>query len=109
VTDGRHAVAEETSLELHKAVARRLLAEPELIERARARVEGWLADGAVSGAHAREWQAILSQPIAEVVRAMTRTDEGARALRQASPFAGFLDPRTIWAIRRELSAGRPAR
>ena len=42
VTDGRHAVAEETSLALHRAVAERLRADPSQVERARRRVEAWL-------------------------------------------------------------------
>jgi len=102
VTDGRHAVAEETSLELHRAVADRLRSDPALVERARARVHGWLSDGSVARPYAEAWQVILAQPVVEVARFLTETGERARQLRQTSPFAGFLDPRTRWTIWRRL-------
>jgi len=105
VTDGRHAVAEATSLELHKAVADRLLQDPALVERARARVLDWLSDGSVARPYAEAWQAILVQPVEDVARFLTETGERARQLRQASPFAGFLDPRTRWAIWRRVRGG----
>lgn len=104
MTDGRHAVAEDTSLELHREVADRLRRDPALVERARARVHGWLSDGSVARPYAEAWQAILEQPVEEVVSFLAETGERARQLRQTSPFAGFLDPRTRWTIWRRLHA-----
>jgi hypothetical protein len=54
VTDGRHGVAEDTSLQLHRAVAERLRAEPPLVERARRRVEDWVRDGTAAEPAGRE-------------------------------------------------------
>jgi len=108
VTDGRHAVAEARSLDLHKAVADRLLADPSLLERARARVRGWLADGSVARPYAEAWQAILAQPVEDVALFLAGTDERARQLRQVSPFAGVLDPRTRWEIWRRAGSGDAA-
>jgi len=102
VTDGRHAVAEETSLELHRAVAERLRADPWLIERARHRVEEWLSGGAVPRPYAEAWREILSGAAGEVASFLEDPGDRARRLRRTSPFAGFLDPRTRWAIWRRV-------
>jgi hypothetical protein len=108
VSDGRHAVAEDVSLELHRAVARRLVEDPTLIERARARVAGWIRDASVARPYAEAWQAALAEPVEAIVRLLEDPGERARQLRQASPFAGVLDPRTRWSIWRRVRerAGR---
>jgi len=109
VTDGRQTLAEESSLELHRAVADRLRAEPAQLGRARERVARWLDDGSVPGPVAEAWRAILEQPLERVVQELTDTGERARQLRQTSPFAGFLDARTRWEIwRRVRQTRRPA-
>jgi hypothetical protein len=106
VTDGRHAVAEETSLALHTAVAERIRADPSLVERAKRRVEDWLRDGTVAGAYAEAWREILARPASDVALFLEDTGERARQLRQTSPFAGALDPRTRWAVWRKARRGR---
>jgi hypothetical protein len=109
VTDGRHTVAEDTSLELHRVVAERLRADPSLIERARRRVDEWLRDGTVVRPYALAWREILSGPAGEVAGFLEDPGDRARQLRQTSPFAGFLDPRTRWAVWRQARrrGGRP--
>jgi hypothetical protein len=101
VTDGRHALAEERSLALHRAVAERLRADPSLIERARRRVEGWLRDGSVARPYAEAWREILAGTVDDAAHLLEDPGDRARQLRQASPFAGFLDPRTRWSILRQ--------
>lgn len=108
MTDGRHAAAEDVSLELHRAVAERLLARPDLLERARRRVAGWLRDGSVARAYAEAWRAILAEPVDAVARFLVDPGERARQLRQASPFAGLLSPSERWSIwRRARERARP--
>jgi hypothetical protein len=109
VADGRHALAEERSLELHRAVAERLRADPSLIERARRRVEDWLRDGSVARPYAEAWREVLAGPVEDVAGFLEDPGDRARQLRQASPFAGFLDARTRWAIlqRARERGGRP--
>lgn len=107
MTDGRHAVCEDLSLELHRAVARRLLEEPVLLERARQRVSAWLRDGSVARSYAEAWQAILAAPAEEAASALVDPGERARQLRQTSPFAGFLEPRMRWAIWRRARRQAP--
>jgi hypothetical protein len=101
VTDGRHAVAEETSLALHRAVADRLRADPSLVERARRRVEGWLSEGTVARPYAEAWREVLAGPVEDVARFLEDPGDRARQLRQSSPFAGVLNARTRWAIWRQ--------
>lgn len=108
MTDGRHAVAEDTSLQLHRAVAERLRAEPSLVERARRRVEDWIRDGTVAKPYAEAWREILSRPAGEVALFLEDPGERARQLRQTSPFAGFLDARTRWAVWRRARHGAGA-
>ena len=109
MTDGRHAVAEDASLKLHCAVAQRLRDDPSLVERARRRVEDWLRDGTVARPYADAWREILARPVGEVARFLEDPGERARQLRQTSPFAGFLDARTRWAVwrRARQGVGRP--
>jgi hypothetical protein len=100
--DRLHALAEERSLEIHRLVAEELRRDPARLERVRARVRGWLADGSVHPVYAQRWWQILSRPLEDVIAAMTDPGEDARALRQASPFAGLVDPRTRWKVWRSV-------
>lgn len=99
-----HRVAEERSLALHREVARRLEERPELLEIARARVEAWCREGGAAAPWARRWRELLSRPVDEVIAAITSEGEETRALRQCSPFAGIIDPRTRWEILRRSAA-----
>jgi hypothetical protein len=100
-TDDRHALAEARSLELHRLVAERLREEPPLVEKARARVRGWLDDGSVHRIYAEAWREALDGPLEQLLALLVDPGQRARDLRQASPFAGFLDPRVRWdALRR---------
>lgn len=96
VRDDRHAVAEERSLEMHRLVAARLQEDPHLLAPARERVRRWRVNGSVSLRWADAWLEILDRPLAEIVVVLTDPGERARQLRQTSPFAGVLDPKTRW-------------
>jgi hypothetical protein len=86
-----HRTAELRSIELHRLVAAHLRAEPELLERARGRVDAWIADGGpVPPTTARRWQRLLEAPLPEIVAALTADSAEMRDLRQNSPFAGVL-------------------
>ena len=98
----------ERSLALHREVAERLRRDPELLAAARERVERWLTDGSVHGAWAKAWRSILDAGLDRVIEVLTDASPAAHDLRQVSPFAGALDPRTRWTILRACSSGRPA-
>jgi len=97
----RHRLAEERSISLHREVAVRLRADPRHLAAARVRVAGWLATGDVSDHYARAWEQALELPLEELCALLVDPGERARALRQATPFAGVVDPRTRWRIWQE--------
>lgn len=97
-----HRLAEERSLALHRAIASRLAADPSLVERARARVRLWLETGEVAHPYARAWEDVLSRSLSEICAFLVDEGEHARALRQVTPFAGVIDPRTRWRIWRQV-------
>jgi hypothetical protein len=95
-----HARAEARSLALHREVAHQLAEHPELLERARARVREWAESDTVSSWWVKQWAEVLARPLGEIVAVLTDPGQESCDLRQASPFAGVLDPRTRWAILR---------
>jgi hypothetical protein len=97
-----HRLAEARSLALHREVARRLREQPELLEGVRARVEGWLREGDVARPYARAWWEVLAGNLEAILRAVVDPSERGRDLRQSSPFAGIVDPRTRWRILDEI-------
>lgn len=97
-----HRLAEERSLAYHRAIADRLSADPSLLKRARTRVRRWLDTGEVASRWAQKWEAVLSRSVDDVRAFLVDEGEEARALRQVTPFAGAIDPRTRWRIWREV-------
>lgn len=100
---GPHERAEELSRRLHDAVSARLVADPTLVARARQRVTGWLEDGSVAQPYAEAWASLLDGPLPALVTALGERSERMHDLRQVSPFAGVLDPRVRWRLRREAT------
>lgn len=92
------------SLALHAAVAAKLLSEPALLVRARAKLREWMAAGGRSLELWQRWEPILEQSSEEVARFLCDPSEDATWLRKASPFAGFLTPQERWRILREVRA-----
>src|SRR6185295_4703452 len=97
-----HELAEERSMAIHRVIADRLREDPSLLSAARSRVAGWLADGSVHPAYAQAWHELLSGPTERLLTLLEDRGERARALRQCSPFAGIVDPRTRWKIWRDV-------
>ena len=98
-----HRLAEERSIALHRAVAEKLRADSSLVTRAREVVEGWRATGSVHEAYVASWAELLRLPLEELCARLVDRGEHARALRQVSPFAGVLDPRERWRIRKSVA------
>jgi hypothetical protein len=102
-------LAEERSLAYHRLIAARLPERAEILDDARK----WLAKQRASGGRSQvyfdRWAEILERPIPEIQQAIVDPSEGARALRQCSPFAGLIDARErlrIWReVRGRLEAG----
>ncbi len=98
-----HRLAEERSLAYHRAVGERLGERPEVLDRARARVNAWLEQGHPHPLYARAWARLLDLPTDGLAAALVDRSEEARSLRQVTPFAGALTPRERWAIWREVA------
>lgn len=96
-----HRTAELRSLAFHRLVAERL--DTNLLDRARARVAGWLTgDGPVDHRWAEKWQELLDLPITEIKRRLSEDSEQMRDLRQSTPFAGVLSETERRRILREV-------
>jgi hypothetical protein len=104
VRQGLHALADERSLALHRAVAERLERNGAIVEKARERVLDWHRTGLLARPLADAWLEILGRPLPELMAFLVDPGERARRLRQASPFAGVLDARTRWRIWRDVRA-----
>ena len=105
MTDRRpsHVLAEERSLAMHGAVAARLVSNPALLERARSRVAAWRKTGSVHSSYVDAWEALLCAGLDAVRGMLEERSERAHDLRQVSPFAGVLDARERWRIRRDVA------
>ena len=99
-----HRLAEERSLAYHRAVADGLRRDPGRLDEARRRVAGWLKAGQPHPSYAQAWQELLAGPLDVLVGLLGDESEQARALRQVTPFAGFLDPRERWRLWRAVRA-----
>lgn len=97
-----HRLAEERSLALHRTIADLMLVDASVLERARQRVRGWLETGGVASYYAKHWDAVLARPLEEIRAFLVDESEHARAMRQSTPFAGAIDPRTRLRIWREV-------
>jgi hypothetical protein len=83
------AGGEIQGLAFHRGVAARL--DPQMVSDARRRLRRWRERGSIDERWAREWEDVLSRPLADIGRAITADDARGRDLRQSSPFAGALD------------------
>ncbi len=97
-----HRLAEERSLAYHQLVCERLAADPLLLQHARGHVERWRDQGLLHPEYADAWSHILALPAEARKAAILDPGERGRALRQVTPFAGAVDPRTRWRVWREV-------
>lgn len=96
-----HRLSEERSLAYHRLIAERLLQQPEILEKARRRVQGWLEAGEAAPFYARKWAEVLAGEPSFIAAFLVERSELAVELRQSTPFAGALRPQERWQIFRE--------
>lgn len=94
-------LAEERSIEYHRAIGERLLREPEVLAKARQRVESWLTASTTPPFYAQKWAEILAGDPSSIAAFLVERSELAYELRQSTPFAGALRPQEQWKIFRE--------
>ena len=89
----KHRIIEARSLAMHCLIARKIEADPALLEVARRNLAAW---GARYGDRLpralEEWRAILGRPWPQIAALISDPGESASRLRQSSPFAGVLTP-----------------
>ncbi len=97
---------ESRSLALHAAVARRLLEDPALWERARERLVRWRAEASRHPHFLSAWDALVDAPLSQIADAIVDPAEPGQRLRRASPFAFVLRPAERWAVWRAERGAR---
>jgi hypothetical protein len=90
---------------MHRAIAQKLQAEPELLAIAFDNLKRWMAGPGHSRPYFEEWLQILAHPLEDVLALMVEDSERMTALRQCTPFAGVLTPRERWKIYDAFAAG----
>jgi hypothetical protein len=93
-----HQRIDRRSLALHRAIAEKLRADPALIQIAHDNLDRWSAKGGRSQPYWDAWRAILKRPLPVILELLEEESERMTAMRQATPFAGVLEPAERWAI-----------
>lgn len=93
-----HDRLERRSLELHRAIASKLRARPELLAIAHDNLDRWGRLNSGSQPYWDEWRRLLDRPLDELLAAIEEDSPRMRELRQSSPFAGVLEPKERWHI-----------
>ena len=90
------------SLAMHRRIAEKVRARPALLDKARATIDRWEAQGAAraSRPYLEAWRQLIDQGLEAVLAVAVDPSERGNAMRQASPFTGILDNRERWALLR---------
>lgn len=93
------------SIQLHRAIAQKLMASPEpVLEKARRQAAVMQQDPRTKP-YGDAWIHLLDLPLSLLVERMTENTEQMTDLRQCTPFAGVLTPQERWKIYRQFRAG----
>lgn len=96
VVASSHQQLDRRSLEMHRLIAAKIRAEPELFVIASRNIERWSHTATRSRAYLDEWSRILSAGMAAALAFATEDSEHATELRQSTPFAGVLSAQERW-------------
>jgi len=96
--DTGHERIDQRSIALHRAIAEKLAANPELLQIAHDNLIRLTQKGGRSQPYWDAWSELIARPLPELLQQLTEDNERMRALRQATPFAGVLNPSERWAI-----------
>lgn len=69
-----------------------------MLERIRERLRAWQADPTKPQPYVRAWAELVDGPFEQLKATLVGDDERSKALRQATPFSGIVDPVTRWRI-----------
>jgi len=103
-----HEWIDQRSLALDRAIAKKLRAEPGLVDRARKTLDRWLEQRRPAVPSVLlEWHEILVHwPFECILDLLASADEHPRRLRQSSPFCGILSPEERLGILKEYESRR---
>ena len=99
-----HRRLEERSIALHREIAKRIEANPDILSIAKKNLERWIKKDSEIPVW-REWREILRRPVDDIVALLISPSENARRLRQSSPFCGVLTPKERWKIYESFTTG----
>lgn len=85
-----HRLLDVRSLALHALIARDLVGDPSMLERARSNLARWAERYDEPPHWIEEWRDILQRPPEDVACFLVSSAPDAVRLRQSSPFAGML-------------------
>lgn len=101
---------ERRSLHLHRAMARRLEADPERVLAAAKRTLKRMRTRAASSSQPlREWAVLLNRPVEALVELLADPSPWARELRHVTPFAGVLTAAERCDVYRSFAAEEESR
>jgi len=87
--DNKYQPSDWRSLEMHRLIAKKLEANPSLVERARSNISRWKSLRGETPAYSK-WEDILSSGNDRILRALTAEDQESARLRSSTPFTGIL-------------------
>lgn len=102
-----HARIDARSVALHRAIAAKLRAAPELLAIAHDNLRRWSATAGRSQPYLAAWEQLLALPLDDLLHRLDQDTEQMRAMRQTSPFAGVLTPKERWAVYDTFATGAP--
>jgi hypothetical protein len=85
-----HGRLDHRSLALHRLVAKKVLADPALLDKARGNLRRCQQSHGTPSPALAEWERILTGTVDQVARFLVERSERATRLRQSSPFTGIL-------------------
>lgn len=95
-----HQDIDHRSLMMHRIIAERLRARPELLSIAQENMARW---NCPERGWWLEWSAILSSHAVEEIANLIEGESGdACRMRQSAPFTGILPPREVWELKRKF-------
>lgn len=98
--DSDHAISDLRSKALHLEVGKKLLRQPELLEKSRSRLKRMQRSMPYAKTYLKRWEDLMSGPMERVLRVLGADDEESKALRHVSPFAGVLSEQERLAVLR---------
>jgi hypothetical protein len=97
-----HDRIDARSLAMHQRVAERIREQPALMEQARATLRRWrVTVSPAAQPYLQEWERLMDAGLEASLRIAVEDSPHARAMRQASPFAGLLSNAERFAFIRE--------